>query len=246
MATKGEDEKALDILLQLGKLVYEQRIHSSENGSGINIDPDMVKKILSSSLGMSAMSSNQNKKVASSTKREGVRRYPRDTMLPRRPKRDYVSMNIQKYSRGYSRRKTPPIKHKLVKSLANTQTIEFAAKGNCDINDKASKDAVGKMTKRVHTSSPIEPTEAPIQVPPRTRGDVVMHFPFCDDTGSVGALLAGDRAASKKKSLDISPGGNFNELPRPLQRRMIEKVFDEFRVSKCSMRVTDINEGLQV
>ena len=69
-----------------------------------------------------------------------------------------------------------------------------------------------------------------------------MQYPFCDNAATVGDLLMGRPAAGD----DTTPSSAFQDLALPLQRKMIRKVFDEHRVSKTSMRVSDINESLQV
>lgn len=59
-----------------------------------------------------------------------------------------------------------------------------------------------------------------------------MRYPFCDGKSTVRDVLVWEGSAAAP--------------PRPLQRKMARKVFEEFKIGKSKMRLEDVDEALQV
>lgn len=216
------DEGAVAMLLQLGKMMYEQKLQ----------DKTPV--------------SNEHKKPAQ--KRQGVRRYPQagtssavSATAAARKKKDYVALNIEKYSSSYSRRKKPPVPQR--KNVTSSRVSRTAPRRNALRSWSAPEVPARPASRGAGRAAP--PTASAEPMVHKTRGDVVMHYPFCDDAATVGDLLRSDPANTANGD-GTSPSSAFQDLPPPLQRKMIHRVFEEYRVSKTSMRVSDISESLKV
>lgn len=223
--TKSQEEQALEILLQLGKLVYERHLDGEDAGASTGL----LRLIASSDMKKTAVSASNGRRLSAARKRRAVMYpnagagAPKEPAATSRKKKDFVALNAQKYSSPYKNRRM-----------------------NVSIGNRAVEKKSRPAVQRTELSGNLCRDECPNArdappAPPRRRGDVVMHYPFCDDAGSVGALIGGSGISGESSA----PVG-FQNLPRPLQRKMIEKIFDEFRVSKNSMRISDINEGLKV
>lgn len=69
------------------------------------------------------------------------------------------------------------------------------------------------------------------------RPDHMTHFPFADEYGSIGDVLAG---AGTLPDIDLDSMG------APGRNRLILKVFEEMRLDQRGIRISDLPEALDV
>jgi hypothetical protein len=68
------------------------------------------------------------------------------------------------------------------------------------------------------------------------RLDAMAHFPFADDKGTVPEVLHSPYS-DLRKLIEMGP---------PARRRLIIKIFEEMKFSKCGLKMSDVPEALNV
>lgn len=71
----------------------------------------------------------------------------------------------------------------------------------------------------------------------RYRPDSMAHFPFADEHGSIGDVL-GSGTVGQEIDLD--------NMGAPGRNRLILKVFEEMRLDRQGIRISDLPEALEV
>lgn len=223
-------DHALQLLCELGKEVYKRQMKGNAPLDTYPLDGTSLRDTVSR--GLSRYREN------SKTRTKNFPLADKRNQLPAKKKIDYVAANIAKYPSS-----TPSIKKGKVKPKQQSQIKTTKPRTSKIVQslDSVSVDAVPVSEERNHPSKEVVHSDSGAL---KRRSNVVMHYPFCDDAATVGDLLGG--AVNTFAPLDSVSKPDFASIPPPMQKKLISDVFDDFRTGKESMRVADVNAGLQV